>query len=114
MIFHLISFQNPATPIAEGIIDLHHAIFFFLLLILTPVLWMFSNIIKISSHSWRYPNIAHINNFRTNYLMLTGLTHGTLIEIIWTVTPAIILMLIALPSFSLLYSLDEVIEQKQL
>jgi len=112
MIFKFISFTNPATPIAEGIIDLHHEIFFFLLLILTPVLWVFSNIIKISAHNWTYPTIEHVTNFRTNYLVLTALTHGTLIEIVWTVTPAIILMFIALPSFSLLYSLDEVIEPK--
>lgn len=32
----------------------------------------------------------------------------TLIELIWTITPAIILMLIAFPSFKLLYLMDEV------
>ena len=33
----------------------------------------------------------------------------TLIEVVWTISPALILMLIAHPSFSLLYILDEVI-----
>jgi cytochrome c oxidase subunit 2 len=37
-------------------------------------------------------------------------THGTEIEIIWTVTPSLILMLIAMPSFALLYSMDEVVD----
>jgi len=32
----------------------------------------------------------------------------TLIELIWTITPAIILILIAFPSFKLLYLMDEV------
>lgn len=32
----------------------------------------------------------------------------TLIELIWTITPAVILMLIAFPSFKLLYLMDEV------
>ena len=33
----------------------------------------------------------------------------TLIELIWTITPALILIAIAFPSFRLLYLLDEVI-----
>ena len=37
-------------------------------------------------------------------------THGETIEIVWTVTPALILMLIGVPSFTLLYSMDEVID----
>lgn len=32
----------------------------------------------------------------------------TLIELIWTITPAVILILIAFPSFKLLYLIDEV------
>lgn len=36
--------------------------------------------------------------------------HGTAIEIIWTVTPSLILIAIAVPSFALLYSLDEVVD----
>jgi len=33
---------------------------------------------------------------------------GTLIELIWTITPALILILIAFPSFKLLYLMDKV------
>jgi len=36
-------------------------------------------------------------------------THSTILEIIWTIIPALILMIIAIPSFALLYSLDEII-----
>jgi cytochrome c oxidase subunit 2 len=114
MIFKFISFQNPATPISEGIIDLHHSIFFFLLLILIPILWIFKTIILNNAHQWTYPNGLHIVKFQKNYLILNKLTHGTLIEIVWTIMPALILMFIALPSFSLLYSLDEIIDQRQL
>lgn len=35
-----IGFQDPATPIMQGIIDLHHDIFFFMLVILVFVIWM--------------------------------------------------------------------------
>ena len=36
--------------------------------------------------------------------------HGTAIEIIWTVVPSLILVVVALPSFALLYSIDEIID----
>jgi len=111
-IFNHITFQDPASPIAEGIIDLHHSIFFYLLLILFPVLWMFYQIFLTSSHNWTYPTKEHMNVFRKNYLLLNNLVHGTVLEIVWTITPSIILMLIAMPSFALLYSIDEVIDPK--
>lgn len=38
------------------------------------------------------------------------IVHGTTIEIIWTIFPSIILMFIAIPSFALLYSMDEVVD----
>jgi len=34
------------------------------------------------------------------------LTHGTVLELIWTITPALILMFVAFPSFRLLYLMD--------
>ena len=37
-------------------------------------------------------------------------THGSLLESVWTVLPAIILFLLSIPSFSLLYSLDELVD----
>ncbi len=38
------------------------------------------------------------------------LVHGTLIELIWTISPALILILIAFPSFKLLFITDDVID----
>ena len=64
-----IGFQNPASPIAEGIIDLHHAIFYYLLCILSLVLWMFFIIIKNSCYLWKYPTKEHIKYFQKQYLM---------------------------------------------
>jgi cytochrome c oxidase subunit 2 len=34
-------------------------------------------------------------------------SHSNVLEIVWTIIPAVILLLIAIPSFTLLYSLDE-------
>lgn len=50
---------------------------------------------------------VYLRNFEN--LIASSLSHGMLIEIIWTVTPAIILFIIAVPSFSLLYAMDEII-----
>nr|QNM39639.1 cytochrome c oxidase subunit 2 [Gelidiella fanii] len=90
-----IGFQDPATPIMEGIINLHHDLMFFICVISVFVTWMLSRTL------WHF-------NFEFNPNP-SSLSHGTLIEIIWTVTPAFILLIIAVPSFSLLYAMDEII-----
>ena len=38
------------------------------------------------------------------------MVHGTTIEIIRTIFPSFILMFIAIPSFALLYSMDQVVD----
>jgi len=48
-------------------------------------------------------------NSETNKTPLI-VTHAPVLEIIWTLIPAIILIFVAIPSFSLLYSMDEIIE----
>lgn len=90
-----IYFQDSGTPQMEALVELHDIIMFYLVIILFGVGWILISIvnkynIKLSPISRKYQN------------------HGTSIELIWTVTPAIILMLIAFPSFKLLYLMDEV------
>ena len=91
-----IGFQDPATPVMEGIIDLHHDICFFMLVIAVFVLWMLTR------------TLYHFNE--TKNPVPEKIIHGTTIEIAWTVTPSLILILIAIPSFALLYSIDEVVD----
>ena len=88
-------FQDSATPQMEGLVELHDNILFYLVLILFGVGWILLSIIRNYSND-KAP-ISH------KYL-----NHGTLIELIWTITPALILILIAFPSFKLLYLMDEV------
>lgn len=90
-----IYFQDSATPQMEGLVELHDNIMYYLVIILFAVGWILLSIIRnyINTKS----PISH------KYL-----NHGTLIELIWTITPAIILILIAFPSFKLLYLMDEV------
>ena len=90
-----LGFQDPATPIMEGIINLHHDLMFFLCVILIFVSWILFRTI------WLFDNSS--NKISSN------LSHGILIEVIWTTAPAIILLIIAIPSFSLLYAMDEIV-----
>lgn len=89
------SFQDPATPIMEGIINLHHDLMFFICVISIFVTWML------------FRTLWHFNYLQNS--KASTMTHGTLIEMVWTITPAFILLIIAIPSFSLLYAMDEVI-----
>jgi cytochrome c oxidase subunit 2 len=53
-----------------------------------------------------------LKNFseETSIISAQRFTHSSLLEIIWTIIPAVLLLFIAVPSFSLLYSLDEVVD----
>lgn len=90
-----IYFQDSATPQMEGLVELHNYILFHLFIILFGVGWLLISIVKSYSNTE-----SPITN---KYL-----GHGTLIELIWTIAPALILILIAFPSFKLLYLMDEV------
>jgi cytochrome c oxidase subunit 2 len=103
-------FQDPATVIMEHIIDLHHDIMFFLILIIFFVLYMLIQIIVHFSQNYTIYKFNDSNlqyKKYKEYKRLPFLTHNTLIEIIWILIPTIILILIAIPSFSLIYEMDE-------
>ncbi len=88
-------FQDPATSIMENIIDLHHDIAFFQVVVITFVLWMLFRV------------YFFFNNKNTTTIRSLYLTHNTTIEVVWTLIPTFILLLIALPSYVLIYNLDE-------
>nr|AFG29124.1 cytochrome c oxidase subunit II [Tetanocera annae] len=84
-----LGFQDSASPLMEQLIFFHdHA-----LLILVMITLLVS-----------YIMISLVFNSFVNRFLL----HGQLIEIIWTILPAIILLFIAFPSLRLLYLLDEI------
>lgn len=86
-------FQDGASPTQEGITELHDTIFFYLVVILFGVVWVLSSV---------------VTNFHSNksQIVYKYANHGTLIELIWTITPAVVLIAIAFPSFKLLYMMD--------
>nr|A6H4Q5.2 RecName: Full=Cytochrome c oxidase subunit 2; AltName: Full=Cytochrome c oxidase polypeptide II [Vanderwaltozyma polyspora DSM 70294] len=91
---YALGFQDSATPNQEGILELHDNIMFYLLVILGLVSWMLYTITK---------------TYSKNPLPYKYMKHGQFIEIIWTIFPAVVLLIIAFPSFILLYLCDEVI-----
>ena len=81
--------QQAATPVMEDIESFHH----FLLIIITAIVALVSILLVVVMV--RFNRKANPVPSKTS--------HNTLIEVIWTVVPVMILMAIAIPSFRLLY-----------
>ena len=86
-----INFPDVGSPISEQLVFFHDNVMFIVLFILMLVGWLLISAIY-NKHYYKY------------------LVEGTLIEIVWTSIPAVILLFIAFPSLQLLYSMDEVID----
>lgn len=123
--FWKIGFQDPTTPIAYGIIKLHDHILFFLAVILFVVGYLLYSTYKkfyygsLNNDLPESKDISLFDSLIATYKesLLFNVTnrtyninHGTTIEIIWTILPAFILLFIAVPSFALLYAMDEIID----
>jgi cytochrome c oxidase subunit 1 len=119
-------FQDPATSIMEGIIDLHHDIMFFIVWIVISVIWILFEILRPYSFSlnklklcwWekresvglipvRYLNPNSFDHTFYRVYLPSSIQHNTFLEIIWTLFPCVVLLLIAVPSFSLLYAIED-------
>lgn len=88
-----IRFQNRASPLIEQLIFFHDHALLILILITTLVGYFILSLVT--------------NKFVNRYLL-----DGQIIEIIWTVLPAVILIILALPSLRLLYLIDETTEPR--
>nr|WMQ52311.1 cytochrome c oxidase subunit II [Ceutorhynchus cf. asper XHL-2023] len=81
--------QDSATPLMEQLMFFHDHTLMILVIITILVSHMMLSML--------------LNKFTHRYLL-----EGQMIEMIWTILPAIILIIIALPSLRLLYILDEI------
>ena len=84
------SFQEPATDLMSDIISFHSYI---LMPIITGISLLVLGLLLY---------IMFRFNSKRNVVASTT-THNTVIEILWTVIPVILLIIIAIPSFRLLY-----------
>ena len=91
-----VGFQDPATPIMEGIIFFNGLLMTFMLFIACLVGWLL------------YKSLTLFNE--SDHKDAVGFNHSTLLEVVWTIIPAGILMVISVPSYNLLYAMDEVID----
>ena len=89
-------FQDPATPVMIGLSNLHHDIMFLIILILVSVSWV----------------LARATNgfLEEKNSVLVNIVHASTLEVVWTIVPGLVLMVIAIPSFALLYAADELVD----
>uniref|UniRef100_A0A343K8U9 Cytochrome c oxidase subunit 2 n=6 Tax=Cubitermes group TaxID=377833 RepID=A0A343K8U9_9NEOP len=84
-----LTLQDSASPVMEQLIYFHDHALMIMLMIITTVF---------------YTMISIILNKQTSRFIL----EGQMIETVWTIAPAIILVFIAIPSLRLLYLMDEI------
>jgi cytochrome c oxidase subunit II len=89
-----IGMQPAATPVREHLSALHDE----LLVIITLITLFVLSLLVYAM--WRFSGRRHPVPTRTS--------HNTVIEMLWTVIPVLILVIIAIPSFKLMYYMDRV------
>ncbi len=86
--------QAPATPVKDRLSAFHDELLVIIFLITIFVLGLLLYVILRFNHR-RHP-------------VPTRTSHNTVIEMLWTVVPVLILVIIAIPSFKLMYYMDRV------
>src|SRR6516165_10554919 len=89
-----IGMQPPATPVKDRLQAFHNELLIIITLITIFVLGLLLYVI-VRFHHQRNP-------------VPTRTSHNTIIEMLWTVVPVLILVIIAIPSFKLMYFMDRV------
>ena len=89
-----IGMQPPATPVKERLSAFHDELLIIITLITLFVLGL------LVYAMWRFSHRRNPVPSRTS--------HNTVIEMLWTVVPVLILIIIAIPSFKLMYYMDRV------
>ncbi|MEM8988423.1 MAG: cytochrome c oxidase subunit II [Pseudomonadota bacterium] len=91
-----LGFQDAATPVMERVIDFHNLLLPIITLISLFVLALLLIVI------FKYNRKANPEPQK--------FSHNTMVEVVWTVVPVLILIVIAIPSFRLLFLTDQVPE----
>lgn len=92
--FWQLSFQDPASSIMEGIMLFNKHLLFIIVMIVVLTSWLLFN------------TIYSYDEFKSS--QPSKFFHSNELEIVWTSLPALTLLTLASPSFSLLYSMDEI------
>jgi len=89
-----IGMQPPATPVKDRLNAFHNELLVITFLIAAFVMALLLYVIVRFNHR-RNPVPSHTS-------------HNTVIEILWTIVPVLVLVIIAIPSFKLMYYMDRV------
>jgi cytochrome c oxidase subunit 2 len=88
-----LSFQEPGSPLMENLIDFHSLVFWIITAITIFVFFLILYVcIRFSAKNNPKPSKT---------------THNAVLEIAWTLVPVLILVVIAIPSFRLLYKQND-------
>ena len=88
-----LSFQNPATDLMGSVVGLHNIILIVMTLVTLFVLFLLFYV------SFRF-------SAKRNPIPSTT-THNTVVEVLWTAIPIVILVVLSIPSFKLLYQQEK-------
>jgi cytochrome c oxidase subunit 2 len=99
--------QDPTTDIAIDMSRLNTTIMFYLIIILSFVIWTTSVNFYLSAVSLEQAEGPIVRVWKENFLRFLRVKEQTILELVWTIAPAIILVLLAIPSFTLLYQAEE-------
>ena len=103
-------FQTPASAQMEGIVDLYSDVM--AILVAVAALVAYTIIVGLSfwkarivedNFNWRSDFRTFISTYRPTF----NYKHLTVLEFLWTLLPCILLLIIAVPSFTLALALDE-------
>lgn len=94
-----IGFQEAATPVMEKVVSLHNGLVFPVIVAITIFVMVLMIYIMV-----RFNEKANPEPSKTS--------HNTLIEIIWTLGPVVILLIMVVPSMQLLYAQDVIPESE--
>jgi|TARA_B110001452_G_scaffold246388_1_gene231663 cytochrome c oxidase subunit 2 len=88
-----LSFQEPASPLMEELINFHSVVFWIITVITIFVFLLLAYVCyKFSAKKNKVPSKT---------------THNSVLEVAWTLIPVLILVVIAIPSFRLLYKQND-------
>ena len=90
-----IGFQPPATPVKDRLSAFHDELLMPIITVIT--VFVLGLLVYVM---WRFNHGRNPVPSRTS--------HNTVIEMLWTVVPVLILVIIAIPSFKLMYYMDRV------
>lgn len=99
-------FQDPATPIMEGIVYFYGNVLFIIIICLT-----FTVVMTVRTLFLFRKDASEVHKKVGTFCYgVSKVAYGSKLEIVWTFIPVGLMIFMGIPSFSLLYSMDEIVE----